>query len=132
MFVNRDRRISAKNFKLESAYQNFDEPALQLVPIGHWRLCPASGAWLAYMIALGRRNRPLQHRLIPRSYQTHYAPNTKLAPLSTYSDNIKSCLSQVTAQYAVILLINRSHYTELAARRSKQVRQHWQQTTQST
>lgn len=72
MFVNKDRRISAQKFKLESAYQNFDEAALQLVPIGHRRLCPASGAWLAYMIALGRRNRPLQHRLITRSYQTHF------------------------------------------------------------
>lgn len=76
VFVNKDRRISSQKFKLDSTYQNFDEPALQLIPVGHRGLCPAPGAWLAYMIALGRRNRPLQHRLIARSYQTHFTLNT--------------------------------------------------------
>lgn len=70
VFVNICRRISA------SAYQNFDEAILQLVPVRHRRLGPVPRRRLANMVTLHRRDRPVQHCLIPRSNQTHFTQHT--------------------------------------------------------
>lgn len=53
-------------------YQNFDESILQFVSIRHWGLCTVPRRRLANMVAFCGPDRPVQHRLLPRSNQTHF------------------------------------------------------------
>lgn len=64
--------MPAKFCCLCCTYQNFDESILQFISIGHWGLCTVPCRRLAYMVAFCGPNRPVQHRLLPRSNQTHF------------------------------------------------------------